>query len=167
MPLKEEKEAEETDERGSTKQEMRSREEEGRVREGPPREEQMRRNNSQRMNSTAKGNSQPSEREEKRRDEGRKSAMDVLFKQFPQRNSFTVDDSKVKRWKREATLGKRGAEESREVDTGLITDLKGLHKHEQKVRRQRQSKKKFISEYFGETRAARRANFKRCIQFWG
>lgn len=86
--------------------------------------------------------------------------MDFLFKQFPLRNSFTIDDSRIKKWRKESVLGKRGSEvnveESKEdLEMSLITDLKGLEKYEQNLQQQKQTnckkdKKKFISDFFGE-----------------
>ena len=111
------------------------------------------------------------------KDGQRNSDIDFLFKQFNVRNSFTIDDSKVKKWKKDSMLGKRGSENvEEELEMSLITDLKGLRKHEkekeeeekkkkyvmsqnqqilekeEKSRRsyQRNQKKKYISDFFGD-----------------
>jgi hypothetical protein len=107
--------------------------------------------------------------------------MDFLFKQFPLRNSFTIEDSKLKKWKRESILGKRSfernAEESKEEhEVSLITDLKGLERYEEKLKEEQirkskkktlDEKKKYISDFFGEqgmeTNSKRKAPTKRYV----
>ena len=95
--------------------------------------------------------------------------MDFLFKQFPLRNSFTIEDSKHRKWKKEVMLGKRsfernaeGSKEEAEGEVSLITDLKGLERYEEKMKEEEilrsqkkekanlKKKKRFISDFFGE-----------------
>lgn len=159
MPLKEQNEHAKAEEKRFPKQKMHSRLTES-IREEALERGHLEKDTGKPL-SSAPNDASPPGRGQK---DGKKSPMDMLFKQFPQRSSLTGDESKANEWKREELLGKRGAEESRGVDTGLITDLKGLHKHERRQREQRQSKKRFISEYFGET--GPRERVKRCIQFW-
>lgn len=124
------------------------------------------RDESRQLSSILKESSQPSGLGKCDEDARKKNAMDLLFKQFPLRNSFTEEESRAKGWKRESGLGKRSAEESK-GEAGLITDLKALRRHEQRERRREDSRprKRFISEYFGEENAPKGPPLKRC-QFW-
>jgi hypothetical protein len=115
--------------------------------------------------------SQASAKDKLTPDGHRDSDIDFLFKQFNVRNSFTIDDSSIKKWKKDSILGKRGSEvQDEELEMSLITDLKGLKKHEQEKEDQkimeknmenmlhnksktfpsRNMKKKYISDFFGE-----------------
>lgn len=85
-----------------------------------------------------------------------------MFKQFAVRNSFTIEESKLKKWKKESILGKRSFEGKGEESKGevsLITDLKGLERYEEKLKedqirnskkKPKNSQRKFISDFFGE-----------------
>ena len=83
------------------------------------------------LNSIGNGISRISEKEDKMTPERqRDSDIDFLFRQFNVRNSFSMDDSKVKKWKKDSVLGKRGSEHQEE-EVSLITDLRGLKKHQE------------------------------------